>query len=70
MFISDENKKKCLIEKYRLKKTLTMEDYIKKQIEYNYDNEEYLKMFKFYIQNFFNIFIPQNSKKKKKNENI
>ena len=48
MFISDENKKKCLIEKYRLKKTLTMEDYIKKQIEYNYDNEEYLKMFKFF----------------------
>lgn len=70
MFISDENKKKCLIEKYRLKKTLTMEDYIKKQIEYNYDNEEYLKMFKFYIQNFFNIFIPQNSRKTKKNENI
>ena len=67
MFISDENKKKCLIEKYRLKKTLTMEDYIKKQIEYNYDNEEYLKMFKFYIQNFFNIFIPQNSRKTKKN---
>ena len=47
-----------------------MEDYIKKQIEYNYDNEEYLKMFKFYIQNFFNIFIPQNSRKTKKNENI
>ena len=30
MFISDENKKKCLVEKHRSKKTLTMEDYIKK----------------------------------------
>ncbi len=61
---------KCLFQ-MKIKKMFNWKKSIKKSFNektnwYNYDDEEYLKIFKFNAQNFFNVFIPQNSRKIKK----
>ena len=53
MFVSNENEKKKLKEKYGLKKAVTMNDYIKNRIEDGKDDKKYEKLFKDCAIDFF-----------------
>ena len=58
MFISNENEKKKLKEKYGLKKAVTMNDYIKNRIKDGKDDEKYEKLFKDCATYFFEQLNP------------
>jgi hypothetical protein len=59
MFISNENEKKKLKEKYGLKKAVTMNDYIKNRIKDGKDDEKYEKLFKDCATYFFEQLNPK-----------
>ncbi len=65
-FTLKEITKVDLINIYGLRRALTMEDYIKKQLEDNLDEYYYLEMFRFYALNFFNIFDERYARIRKK----
>ena len=66
LFILKEKTKEDLVKLYGLRKALTMEDYIKQQLENNIDNNEYVENFRFFALNFFKIFNVKYARIRKK----